>query len=281
MTKKRLPVIIAIVAVVLLAGCTFMQIDKSKKCEYRVVCLGDSIIGNVRDKTSVTGVMESILKEPVLNGAFGGTCASLGNTERRSTFYEDSLNLAALADAVSKKDFEVQLYDISSNQFGLDYFQPALFDLSQVDFKKAEILFIEHGINDFSAGRPLDNPEDPKDVYTYGGALRYSIEELEEAYPDLQIVLVTPLYCYFQENGKRGLDSETADFGYGPLENYANLELEIAEEYELPCIDNFHNFGLDRTNADEYTLDGIHLNEDGRRKLAEVLADYIKLNENF
>ena len=273
--EKKIAAAVAGILAALLLGITAIQVFGKEKTEYRVVCLGDSILGNVRDETSVTAVMETILQEPVANGAFGGTCASLGNREYRPTFYEDSLNLAKLADAIAYRDFQVQLYDISSNHFGLFYFEEALKELSRIDFTKTEILFIEHGINDFSAGRPLDNEEDPLDCYTYGGALRYSIEKLQKEYPQLRIVLVTPLYCYFQENGQRALDSETSDFGYGGLVNYVELELAIAEEYGLDVIDNFHNMGINSENVDEYTEDGLHLNEKGRRLLAETLANSV------
>lgn len=278
--KAEMIVSIAI-AVALVLGILLFSVGISKadqKTDSRIVCLGDSIIGNVRDETSVTSVMGELLGETVVNGAFGGTCAALGNTEYRSTFYEDSINLAMLADAIAYKDFSVQFYDITSNSFRLDYFEPTIRELAEVDFDEVEIVFIEHGINDFSAGRPIDNPENPLDVYTYAGALRYSIEKLRGAYPDLKIVLVTPLFCYFRVNGERVSDSETSDFGYGPLVNYVEAELRVAEEYGLDCIDNFHNLGINSENIDEYAEDGIHLNEKGRELLANALADYVKIN---
>ena len=277
-TKKWIPAVLAGVILTILAGITVLQAYNRKTNSYRIVCLGDSILGNVRDETSVTSVMESILGEEVANGAFGGTCASLSNTGYRPTFYEDSINLTMLADAIADKDFFVQLCDISSNNFTLPYFEDCLRELSTIDFTQAEILFIEHGINDYSAGRPVDNPENPKDVFTYAGALRYSIEKLQEAYPKLQIVLVTPLYCYFLENGVRGLDSEQADFGHGVLEAYVEAERQVAKEYGLPCIDNFANLGVNRDTIDEYAEDGIHLNEKGRALLANALAEYVKSN---
>lgn len=276
--EKIISIVLAAVLVVGLFGIAIKQSNKSQETESRIVCLGDSIIGNVRDETSVTSVMETLLGEPVVNGAFGGTCAAIGNTEYRATFYEDSINLAMLADAIAYKDFDVQIYDITSNNFRLDYFEPTIRELAEVDFDKVEIVFIEHGINDFSAGRPIDNEDNPYDVYTYAGALRYSIEKLQSAYPNLKIVLVTPLYCYFRVNGERALDSETSDFGYGPLKNYVEVELQIAEEYGLDCIDNFHNLGINSENIDEYAEDGIHLNEKGRALLANALADYVKNN---
>lgn len=254
---------------------TYIQVYGGKKEEYRIVCLGDSIIGNVRDETSVTSVMEDILGEPVANGAFGGSCMSLANTGYRSTFYEDSINMAELAESISGKDFTSQFMDIDANHFALDYFKECLVDLSKIDYSKTEILFIEHGTNDYNSGRPLDNPGDPYDVFTFGGALRYSIERLKEAYPTMEIVLVTPTYCYFLDGYDRAEDCLTSDFGYGPLENYVNLELEIGREYGLDVIDNYHNIGIDELTIDEYADDGIHLNKKGRRLLAETLADYV------
>jgi len=278
--EKWLPIALSAIVVVLLVGIAVTGVEKEGDAKYRIVCLGDSIIGNERDETSVTSVMESMLGEPVANGAFGGTCASLSNTEYRSTFYEDSLNLAMIADAIAYDDFSVQLYDIASNNFKLDYFQPALVELSNVDFENVEIIFIEHGINDYSAGRMIDNPDNPLDVYTYAGALRYSIEKIKSAYPDVRIILVTPLYCYFQVNGERGLDSETSDFGQGPLVNYVEAELRVAKEYGISVIDNFHNLGINSYNIDEYAIDGIHLNEKGRKLLANALAEYVIQNSN-
>lgn len=274
--NKKVCVVIATLLTGTLLLFTYIQVYGGKKEEYRIVCLGDSIIGNVRDETSVTSVMEDILGEPVANGAFGGSCMSKSNYEQRNTFYEESVNMCALADAIAYKDFSVQLFDISSNNFALDYFKEVLLELSSIDFSKAEILFIEHATNDYNAGRPLDNEEDPYDIYTYGGALRYSIEKIKKAYPNIKIVLVTPTYCYFQSDGKRAGDSENSDFGFGPLENYANKQIQIAKEYGLGVVDDFYNLGINAENVDEYTEDGLHLNEKGRALMAQAMADYVQ-----
>lgn len=274
--QKIFSIGLAVLVLALLFAYTGRQVYGKEKKEYRIACLGDSIIGKERSNTSVTAMMESMLGEPVANTAFGGTSASLGNREYRPTYHEDSFNLVALADAIVYQDFDVQHYDLSSNRFRLPYFTDALNTLTKVDFSQVEILFIAYGVNDYGAGRPLDNSENPKDVYTYGGALRYSIEKLQDAYPQMQIVLLTPLYCNFEDDGIKRSDSETLDLGYGPLANYVETELAIAEEYGIPCIDNFHNMGINRDNAKEYTEDGIHLNEEGRAILARVLADYVK-----
>ncbi|MBO4808951.1 MAG: hypothetical protein J5537_07895 [Lachnospiraceae bacterium] len=244
---------------------------------YRVVCLGDSILGNVRDETSVTSVMEKELGYQVFNGCFGGTCASLSNPTHRRTFYEDSMNLVSIVDSIVRGDYSIQYYDIAANNYKLPYFYDAMKDFEDVDFDKAEIIFLEHGVNDYSAGRPLDNKDDPYDTYTYGGALRYSIKELSKAFPKAKIVLVTPTYCYFVDYmGEWAGDCTTENYGYGVLEDYVDLQLSIAGEFGLDIIDDYHNIGINADTAKTYTMDGIHLNEEGRELLARTLAKFTK-----
>ena len=244
---------------------------------YRVVCLGDSILGNVRDETSVTSVMEKELGYQVFNGCFGGTCASLSNPTHRRTFYEDSMNLVSIVDSIVRGDYSIQYYDIAANNYKLPYFYDAMKDFEDVDFDKAEIIFLEHGVNDYSAGRPLDNKDDPYDTYTYGGALRYSIKELSKAFPKAKIVLATPTYCYFVDYmGEWAGDCTTENYGYGVLEDYVDLQLSIAGEFGLDIIDDYHNIGINADTAKTYTMDGIHLNEEGRELLARTLAKFTK-----
>lgn len=244
---------------------------------YRVVCLGDSILGNVRDETSVTSVMEKELGYQVFNGCFGGTCASLSNPTHRRTFYEDSMNLVSVVDSIVRGDYSIQYYDIAANNYKLPYFYDAMKGFEDVDFDKAEIIFLEHGVNDYSAGRPLDNKDDPYDTYTYGGALRYSIKELSKAFPEARIVLVTPTYCYFVDYmGEWAGDCTTENYGFGVLEDYVDLQLSIAEEFGLDIIDDYHCIGINADTAKTYTMDGIHLNEEGRILLARTLAKFTK-----
>lgn len=271
MKKSR---ILSIAIAVLLFGTTALLTwlyVRPTQDSYRIVCLGDSLIGNEREDTVVTDVMAEILGEQVFNGAFGGTCMSSSNVDNRSDYYEDSLSMCNLADAIVNQDFTRQCIDVTNNQFKVPYFDNAVMELAQVDFAKVEVLYIEHGTNDYNSGRPIDNKDDIYDRTTYGGALRYSIKTIRDKYPDIRIILVTPPYCRFET-----LDCYTLDYGYGNLEDYVNLELEIAEEYGIEVIDAFHDLGINATNSDDYQFDGLHLNAEGRQLFAKMLAEHLQ-----
>ncbi len=246
-----------------------------RKETYRIVCLGDSIIGNERGPDSITGVMEELLGETVYNGAFGGSTMCRRVTEDSGSVTTDTLSMAKLSEAISQQDFYVQNASVTRCAV-MEYFPEAVYGFQTIDFDETEILVIEHGVNDYLTGSVLDNPDDPFDTYTFGGALRYSLENLKAAYPELRIILVTPTYCWFL-----ALESncEEIDRGNGILEDYVKLELEIAAQYGVEVLDNYHESGIGDSKTFEewevYTQDGLHLNEVGRRLVAERIIEQI------
>lgn len=254
------------------------------KKDYQVICLGDSVIANNRDETSVTAVMEDILGVSVYNGAFGGTTASCKNTENRAAVAMDSVSLTELVDAICQENFAVQNASIRSyvNSIGTDvaikYFPEGVYGFNDIDWDKVEIIVIEHGANDYLAGTALDNPQNPYDVYTYGGALRTALQELQEKKPNVRVILCTPTYCWFVADEE---SCEEKNLGGGYLEDYVNLELQIAEEFGVEIVDNYHDSGIGGDFADwsVYTEDGLHLNEAGRRLIAEHICAAIEAGE--
>lgn len=247
--------------------------SETARHSYNIVALGDSIIGKERDGSCIQARVEEYTGLSMLSGAFGGNLASRGEDADRFSQHEESLNLYAVAEAVCHRDFGVQKADLAASQTKAWYFEDALKGLEGANLSRTDILLLEFGVNDYMAGKATDNPEDPFDIDTYGGALRYSIELFEEAYPNLEIVLVTPAFCHVVDHGF----CTEADFGGGTLEEYVEQEKEIAEQYGLRVIDAFHEFGMDETNVMDLTEDGMHLSYEGRMAYARFLVGELGL----
>ncbi len=244
----------------------------SGKEVYSVVCLGDSIIGNVRDDSSIPGVLEGLTGKTVLNGGFGGMTLGCVNGQRRGDVNRDGLSLVGITESVLREDFSWQKASLEDS-FVMDYCQETIRDFEQTSWDDVEVFVIEYGVNDYMMGMPLDNEEQPYDIYTFGGALRYSLKLLTEQYGDKKIILCTPTFCWFLE---REEDCRVAN-GYGTLEDYVELEKEIAKEFGIEVLDNYHESGIGPENESplSYTEDGVHLNEEGRRLVAERIAQSI------
>lgn len=248
---------------------------------YSVVILGDSIPGNQYSGEGIAVYLERELGEPVFKGAFGGTGATYDGEAAQAWMVETQLSLTKLAEAIAEKDFSVQRAQIAYGEHyrytmseTLDYFPGCIEEFGKIDFDQVDYLIIEHGTNDYNRGRKLDNPEDPYDTSTFGGALRYAIETLQGAYPDLELILMTPTWCYVRY-GDEVLYCDSTDFGGGYLEDYADLEIRIAEEYEIALLDNYHESGIGPDTEGTYLVDGLHLSGEGEQLLAGRLADLI------
>lgn len=280
--KKRISWGISILLAACLAVlCIWEALPFRRTAAPEVVLLGDSIIGNTLDGRGIHTYLEELLGEPVLKGGFGGSYAADLEKDVYPASVRSPLNLVNISKAIVDGDFSVQkaqiaygdrYYDIMRQT--MEYFSETARQLAGVDFHQVKYLVIEHGTNDYNRGVRLDNPQDKLDETTFGGALRSSLERLQKAYPKMQIILMTPTWCYVTRD-EEPLYCEETDFGGGYLEEYAKLEMEIAAEYGLPVLDNYHESGINRDTAAQYLQDGLHLSDEGYRLIAERLAALI------
>lgn len=271
---------IAVVCVLMLLCVIFYE--RKKPYQYDIVILGDSVVGNVWGEVNVESVMEQRLGKTVFNGAFGGSCMSVQTEQMWGSMSGTAWCMVKLAEAISYNDWKsqeaVMTYADSYKDVNLqvlDYFAERMDILMQIDFSQVEILIIEHGTNDYNNGKRLDNPEDLYDVTTFGGALRYSLTLLQENYPNLRIVLMSPTYCALGED--RDLQCYNTSYGDGGiLDEYVELERQIAEEFDVEWINAYHESGIWEDNINIYMHDGLHPSTEGHVLIGNLIADYLE-----
>jgi len=246
----------------------------------RVVMLGDSIFGQVQDETSVAAVLAELLGKPVFNGALGGTAMGRQDEEMRLSDSKDSLSMEALARAIAWKDFGVQ-QTARIQDSGTEHFEATIDRLATIDFEQVELLLIGHGINDYHSGMPIYNEKDAYDSYTFSGALRSALEALQDKYPEMRIVVVTPTYSWYVYYEEEDITCEVNDLGGGILEDYVNAQIQVAESMGVEVIDLYHDFYPHSEWSDwkRFTTDGVHPNEEGRKFIAEKIYEYLSDNE--
>lgn len=276
-TTTALKIIYGVAAVVLfvvLAVLTFPDRQgELVRSSFPVVILGDSLTGQCRDESSVAKQLEKLIDKPVYNGAFGGTCLAV-QEDVKDNYTADMLNMVSLSKALAADDFGVQ-QTVRSRREITSYFGYVIDELEAIDFHQVEVLVLAFGINDYHAGIPMDNEDNPMDETTYGGALRSVLTTLQESYPDLRIVLATPTYAWYVS---KELTCEEYDTGSVYLEEYVNTEISIAEEFGVEVVDLYHDVYAHEEWEDwkTYTEDGLHPNESGRVLLAERIAEALQ-----
>ena len=242
-----------------------------------IVNFGDSIFGNFRDESSVSNNIATITNANVINVGFGG-CRMSDRQDSYTTW--NPFSMCNLATAIANKDFSSQ--DTAVNNEGWndkpDYYKEALTTLKNIDFSKVDYITISYGTNDYTAGTLLDNEENLLDQTTWAGALRYSIQTLLTAYPNLRILIGTPIWRCWLNNEKTEIEN-TSDERTFPNGNYTlpqmvEKAIEIGKEYHIPVLNAYDNLSINKFNWSSIfsSTDTTHPNEYGRACLGKEYA---------
>lgn len=238
----------------------------------KIVNFGDSIFGNFRDDTSVSSEIRNITDATVYNVGFGGCRMSMKNTEYQ---YWRDFSMVALTNAIVNNDFSIQDADIANEAWTTkpSYFDDTLSTLESIDFSNIDYITIAYGTNDYAGNISLDNPDNPKDTTTYAGALRYCIETLLTAFPNLKILVGSPTFRLWLSSGEVEYTSDTRVFNGGyTLIQMTEKTRDICKDYHLPFVDAYNELGLNQYDYTSFFSGGdtTHPNAYGRKLLGRL-----------
>lgn len=158
-----------------------------------------------------------------------------------------------------------------------------------IDYTAYDLCTILGGTNDYRRSTPLGELGQTGDDYeslntdTFYGAYRKCVEYILTAAPDIRLVLITP----FQRNPYPAWSSYEATYdGDKPnaeglkLIDYVNAVKLIGKMYGLPVCDLYSNSGITELTLSTYTIDGLHPNDDGFKRIGEVLASTLTSGGN-
>lgn len=143
-----------------------------------------------------------------------------------------------------------------------------------IDYTCVDIVTIFAGTNDFKLNRTLgaigsvfDTTFDTKTFY---GAYRSLLDYIIASNPNTRIYLWTPLH---RNNADYTIES-TNTAGY-KLIDYVEAIRKIAIMYSLPVLDLYNNSGINTKNLPTYTNDGLHPNDKGYERIAELAIPFL------
>lgn len=226
-----------------------------------IVTLGDSIFGYRTGETGVSNLVAEGLGCTVINGAFSGTRAVARSED---SGYND-FDFSALVDAIAANDYTAQETAITDHSMS-EQIQGQLANLKSADFSKVDIVTMNYGTNDYTGYFIKD---------TFVSGYKEAIGKLQAAWPQLEVVLLTPTYrMWYAEDGSFSEDGDTHTGHDGStLPEIVEMVKQIAADLHIRCIDAY-NIGIGKHNYSHYfsTTDGVHHAENGRRRLAERIV---------
>lgn len=221
---------------------------------YRIVFLGDSIMGNYEGSYSIPGVVAALSGAETYNCGVGGVAAATIKGARH-----DAVSMAK--DVIGESD------ETSAEKS--TYIKNAEAFRNHGDSDANTVFFLEYGINDFLEQTMPGNSETARDNTTYYGALYESIRLLKEAYPEALVCVLGPTYVYDSQGREQELVlyRETAEI--------------VANDMEVTYLDMYSLLAADEAAYAPYLEDECHLNAEGRYQYARILLSYLALEQTL
>lgn len=237
-----------------------------------VVIVGDSIFCNVMESDSLGTYLANSMEADIYNYSIGGTTASRINWDGEVDYYLDKFNFYNMSDIMVTGN-KATIYDnVRSILFVSDQAVINTEQLAATDLGECDYLIINYGINDYLADVPATS-EAKNNEGCFEGAMRKGISEISKAYPNLKIIVTTLPYIHLEYTDDDtvfdSMDDERATLYIQAVQN-------IASEYDnVYCFDTNEYLPMNKSNYDEYHVDGIHYNAKAKEILTAAMTEYI------
>jgi len=169
----------------------------------------------------------------------------------------------------SKNKNSIKLTNEGYSGFSLAGHERSVYqEVKDNNFSNHEVITIFVGTNDFKLNKPIiskDSLESFRYCYTS------LINRIQSQNKKARLYLITPL----KRNNDGYTTTSTNKAGHKLLD-YRNEVVRIGLEKDLKVIDLYNESGIDESNLQKFTVDGLHLNNKGYELIGNVLNEQIK-----
>lgn len=144
--------------------------------------------------------------------------------------------------------------------------------LENLDFRTVDVIYVMYDGSDYLAGRPILNPENPTDPQTFTGSMAAGIALIQEYYPWIRIVIMSPAYAYGIAEDGSYISSDSKVFGDSKLSAYVIQQSFAADAWLVSFVDCLYG-GIHEDIASDYLIDNVHLNAAGKAIVAERMEE--------
>ena len=246
-----------------------------------ILLLGGNPITEDLSETGIAAQIEKLAEEAlkesgssgagkvrVITAAFPGsrvTCLSREYDPSTQEGREDIYNFFYVAYSISSGNFDGQNFVATTREEPV--YTESAETLSSLDYNDVDMIAVMYDDSDYRTLAPAYNG-DTTDLSSFAGSLKSGVQLIQEAYPHIRIVFLSPTYRpYVDEKGKEQ-NPATTDLGNGEVVGYNSYAYMMCSETGISYIDNFSG----SVNALNYKRfldkDGI-LNEQGRYEVAK------------
>lgn len=241
-----------------------------------IVFFGNAPFADDRDsKDNLVNIIAEKTGTTVYNCSISNSyLAADNNTIRISQFPRDAYNFYWLVHLAAKSPIYEQITR-STGILGEEASPEAdeVFDtLWNLDFNDVDVVVVMYDASDYLAGHEMYNDLNSTDIQQFTGNLEAGIELLQETYPWIRIIVMSPTYAYAVDEDGKYVSSDIYTYGWDVLSTYSIKEHSSCSNHSVTFIDHLYGT-INEDNADKYLIDNLHLNVEGRKLVADRFVD--------
>ena len=144
----------------------------------------------------------------------------------------------------------------------------------------ANAVVVFGGVNDYLHGDAYIGTAEDQTPETFYGAVNFLMNFLKETYKGKPVVFMTPARECFNGDSDEGLSGYPCEKmpDAKPLVHYVDIIVEAGKRNGIPVLDLYRNLPINPNipeDKEKYTVDGLHLNDEGHRLIAKLLGDFL------
>lgn len=237
-----------------------------------ILCLGNNLLTDETGKEGFTSLLADETGATVYNGGFPESTIGARYSTYNEGYPRDNFNLPYVSESICTRDFS-RLEAAAATEQDAKYME-TVETLKSIDYNKVDMIAIVYDAADYLTLIPSDNPNDPHELSTYTGGLRNAIEDIQATYPYIRIVVMSHTFAHSVDENGNYQNGGSTDLGNGALPHYLLKEVDVSISCGVSIIDNFYGT-INEDNYQDYMTDYIHLNDAGRKVMAERLAELV------
>ena len=239
-----------------------------------IVAFGNAPFADDRDSDdSLAGMIEEMTGATVYNCSISGSyLASQSPFLNASESPMDAFTFYWLAMLSTGSDI-ILSYNEAKEVLGEDLppeAEEVINTLTTLDFSTVDVIAVLYDATDYLLGHQMYSDQNSTDIEQFTGNLEAGIEVLQDLYPHIRIIVMSPPYAYSDQLDEKGnyISSDIARYGQDVLSTYVIKEFSSCASRSVTFIDNLYGT-ITEDNAHKYLIDNLHLNTAGRKEIAK------------
>lgn len=188
----------------------------------------------------------------------------------------DAYTFYWLACLAALDDFNEHFYPQAAEVLGEDTppeAQEVYETLASIDLNDVDVIAIMYDATDYLMGHAMYDDSSRTNIQQFTGNLEAGIEIIQNYYPHIRIIVMSPTYAYaIDENGEYVSSDMYIYNDRDVLSTYVIKQRDSCSYRNVSFIDNLYGT-ITEDNADDYLTDNLHLNVEGRKLVAQRFID--------